>query len=58
MGVAFAWATAFAGWPIFKIVSFLEYLLFFEAGFRIEQLYCPCRLIFGMFLAFSLFDPN
>ena len=25
----FAWAIAFARWPIFQIASFLEYLLFF-----------------------------
>ena len=27
----FAWAIAFGGWPIFKMVSFLEYLVFFDA---------------------------
>ena len=26
--IIFAWAIAFSRWPIFKIVSFLEYLLF------------------------------
>ena len=31
--IAFAWAIAFARWPIFKIVSFLEYLVFFSSGF-------------------------
>ena len=31
-------ATAFARWPIFKIVSFLEYLVFSQAVFCREQL--------------------
>ena len=31
--IAFAWAIAFARWPIFKIVSFLKYLVFFERFF-------------------------
>ena len=34
----FAKAIAFARWPIFKIVSFLEYLVFFGAVFCREQL--------------------
>ena len=29
----FAWAIALSRWPIFKIVSFLEYLVFFERFF-------------------------
>ena len=36
--IAFAWAIAFASWPIFKIVSFREYLVFFEAVFCTEEL--------------------
>ena len=37
--IVFAWAIAFARWPIFKIVSFLEYLVFFAAVFSsTEQL--------------------
>ena len=31
--IAFAWAIALVRWPIFKIVSFLEYLMFFERFF-------------------------
>ena len=31
--MAFAWAIAFARWPIFKMVSFLEYLVFFLERF-------------------------
>ena len=34
----FAWAIAFARWPIFKMLSFLEYLVFFGAVFFTEQL--------------------
>ena len=34
----FAWAIAFACWPTFKILSFLEYLVFFGAVFCTEQL--------------------
>ena len=36
--LALAWAIAFARWPIFKIVSFFEYLVFFRAAFCTEQL--------------------
>ena len=34
----FAKAIAFARWPIFKMVSFLEYLIFFQVVFCTEQL--------------------
>ena len=34
----FAWVIAFAWWPIFKMVPFLEYLVFFGALFCTEQL--------------------
>ena len=33
MGLCMAFAWAFALWPIFKMVSFLEYLVFFGAVF-------------------------
>ena len=36
--MVFAWAIAFARWPTFKIVSFLEYLALFRAFFCTEQL--------------------
>ena len=36
----------FAKRSIFKMVSFLEHLEFFRA----VQLYCSCRIVFGMFL--------
>ena len=35
--IPFAWTIAFARWSIFKIVSFLEYLLFFQAVFCTQQ---------------------
>ena len=31
--IGFAWAKAFARWPLFKIVLFLQYLVFFRAFF-------------------------
>ena len=34
---SFSWAIAFSLWPIFKMVSFLEYLVFFGAVFCTEQ---------------------
>ena len=43
---------------ILKIVSFLEYLLFFRAVFCTEQLQCSSSMVFDMFLAFLIFDPN
>ena len=46
----FAKAIAFAWWVIFKMVSFLEYLVFFDAVFRTEQLEMICRMDFDMFL--------
>ena len=54
--MAFAWAIA--RWPIFKIVSFLEYLVFFAAVFCTEQLRCAYRYVFRMFLDVLNFDPN
>mgnify|MGYP006964548735 CR=1 FL=1 len=56
--IAFAWPIAFARWLIFKIVLFLEYLVFFRAVFCTEQLQCFCRMVFRMFLVFLNFDPN
>ena len=43
-------AVAFAEWVIFKMVPFLEYLVFFEAVFCLEQLEMICRMDFAMFL--------
>ena len=39
----------FARWPIFNIVSFLEYLVFFRAVFCTELLQCEYRMDFDMF---------
>ena len=52
----FAKAIAFAWWDIFKMVSFLEYLVFFEAVFRTEQLEMICRMDFDMFFGILIFD--
>ena len=56
--IAFAWAIAFARWPIFQMVSFLECLVFFGAVFCTEQLQCSCRIVFRLFLAFLIVDPK
>ena len=55
---AYSWAIAFATWLIFKIFSFLEYLVLFRAVFCTEQLLCSCRIVFRMFLTFLIFGPN
>ena len=34
----FAWAITFGKWPIFKMVLFLEYLVFFRGSFCTELL--------------------
>ena len=54
----FAKAIAFAWWAIFKMVSFLEYLVFFEAVFCLEQLKMICRMDFDMFFGILIFDPK
>ena len=52
----FAWARAFARWPIFKMVSFLEYLVFFGGVFCTEQLEMVSRMNFDMFFGILIFD--
>ena len=47
--LAFAWAIAFARWPIFKIVSFLEYLVFFRAAFAQNNSNFLVELFFEIF---------
>ena len=37
-------------WRIFKMLSYLDYLVFWDAGFCREQLPAFCRIIFSMFL--------
>ena len=54
----FAGAIAFALWPIFKMVLFLEYLVFFGAVSCTEQLLKSCRIDFGMFFGILIFDPK
>ena len=49
---------AFACWVIFKMISFLEYLVFFEAVFWIKQLAMICRMDFDMFFGILIFDPK
>ena len=47
-----------ARWLIFKILSFLEYLVFFGAVFCTEQLEIICRMDFDMFFGIFIFEPN
>ena len=54
----FAKAIACLWRAIFKMVSFLEYLLFFEAVFWGEQLEMICRLDLDMFFGILIFDPK
>ena len=46
--IAHAKAKAFARWPIFSIVSFLEYLVFFRAVFFTELLQSEYRIDFDI----------
>ena len=52
----FAWAIAFACWPILKILSFLEYFVVFGAVFCIEQLSIICRMDCDMFLGILIYE--
>ena len=52
----FARAIAFASWLIFKMVSFLEYLVFFGVGFCTEQVQMIFRMNFDMFFGILIFD--
>ena len=54
----FAWTRNLPKWSIFKMVSFLEYWLFFPAVFCTEQLKIFFSLTFGIFLEKKIFDPN
>ena len=54
----FPWAIAFAWWPIFKMLSFLEYLVFFPAVLCTEQLEMISRIDFDMFIGILSFDPH
>ena len=54
----FAKAIGFAWWVILKMVSFLEYLVFFEAVFCREQLEMICRMDFDMIFGILIFDAK
>ena len=54
----FVKAIAFAWWVIFKMVSFLECLVFFEAVFCTAQVEMICRIDFDMFFGILIFDPK
>ena len=54
----FAKAIAFAWCAVLKMVSFLEYLVFFEALCCTEQREIICRMDFDMFFGILIFDPK
>ena len=54
----FAKAIAFAWWPIFKMLSFLEYWLFFRAFFAQNNSKWFVEWIFDMFFGILIFDPK
>ena len=54
----FAWAIASARWPLFKMVPFIEYLVFFGVPFCTETLQMICRMDFDMFSEILIFDPK
>ena len=47
--IAHAKAIDFARWPIFNMVSFLEYLVFFRAVSSKKLLQCEYRIDFGIY---------
>ena len=47
--IGHAKALDFTRWPIFNMVSFLEYLVFFRAVFCKELLQCEYRIDFDIF---------
>ena len=47
--IGHAKAFDFTRWPIFKMVSFLEYLVFFRAVFCAESLQCEYTIDFDIF---------
>ena len=47
-----------ACWPIFKMLSFLEYLVVFGAVFCTQNLEMICRLHFDMFFGILIFEPK
>ena len=56
--IALAWAIAFVRWPIFKMVSFLEYLVFFGAVFSQTKYNVVVESFFSCFLHFNFLTQN
>ena len=54
----FAKPIALPKWPIFKMVLFLEYLVFFGAVFCTELFYCARKMDFCTFFGILIFDPK
>ena len=54
----FAKAIAFARWPIFKMVSILEYLVLFPEAFCKEEPWMICRMDFEIVFGILIFDPK
>ena len=54
----FGKAIAFAKWLIFKMVSFLKYLVFFRAVFCAQLLQCAKRIDLYMFFGILFFEPK
>ena len=54
----FSWAIAFAWWLIFKMVSFLEYLVFLERFFAQNNSKCFVECILTSFLHFYFFTKS
>ena len=56
--IAYAWAIAFARWPMFKMVSFLEYLCFLEGFFSQTNYNVVVESLFSCFLHFYFLTQN
>ena len=54
----FGKAIASAKWLTFKMVSFLEYLVFFQGVFCAQLPQCASRIDFCMFFGISIFNSN
>ena len=54
----FAKAIAFVWWPLFKMLSFLEYLVFFHAVFYTKQFEMICSMDSDMFFIKFIFWPK
>ena len=54
----FCMTIAFAWWPIFKMLSFLEYLVFFKQFFWTQLVEMICRMDFNLFFGILVFYPK